>query len=825
MVERNYRKKTYIFVFIIIALFLLLLSPIAAATYNRPWDTPQKAIDGGAQYIGQDYINKGQYTSYFKRFNVSNDRYYSAYTHQYMTNIRAPYSEAYKSYTAYKGQLNQNFHFYIPVYTSMVSQTSLPANNKTTITKCYTTTQKQDATFEKSIDGFPEDYKPYLRYLHTKYPHWTFHVINTGLNWITATTKEQKSAYIDGSDTTLRAKDSKGNYILKEGKSWYLANIQTTAFFMDPRNFLNEQRIFMFESLKYENNVDVDEVQKALDGTCLSGSKDGKKYAQMFIDAGKKANVNPVYLASLAAQEQGSKGNVAITGEMIYYEGKLYKNIYNYFNIGAKSSAASPARAGVAYAANYTSNTTEKMNSSNITISVNNATYNGSALKPAVTVKFKTNTISSDQYTLTYSNNINAGTGTVKVTGKSPFTSYDTATFKINPLSIDKLTYTTIEKQAYTGSPLKPKVTIKNGTTTLKEGTDYTLSYSSNTNVGTGTVTVQGKGNYTGVKTLSFTIYKDTSKTSLNNATVTNINSTYSYTGKAVEVVPIVKIGSKTLKKDTDYTLSYKNNVNEGTASLIITGKGNYIGTINKTYKIVKKSIKNATISYNASQTYTGSQIKPSVTVKYDGKTLKLNTDYTVSYGTNKSVGKGTITIKGKGAYTGSITKTFTINKKVNFTVSSVSNKTYTGRAIKPNVVVKSGNKTLKKNIDYTVTYGKNTNVGKATMTIKGKGKYTGTVTKTFIILPKQVSWVSLKGYNTTLNLSYKKVPGASGYRVEYSTKKTSGFKNLTTSSLTPVIKNLPRKTKYYVQVRAYVKVDGKTYYGNPSWLLEVKTK
>ena len=170
MVERNYRKKTYIFVFIIIALFLLLLSPIAAATYNRPWDTPQKAIDGGAQYIGQDYINKGQYTSYFKRFNVSNDRYYSAYTHQYMTNIRAPYSEAYKSYTAYKGQLNQNFHFYIPVYKSMVSQTSLPANNKTTITKCYTTTQKQDATFEKSIDGFPEDYKPYLRYLHTKYP-------------------------------------------------------------------------------------------------------------------------------------------------------------------------------------------------------------------------------------------------------------------------------------------------------------------------------------------------------------------------------------------------------------------------------------------------------------------------------------------------------------------------------------------------------------------------------------------------------------------------------------------------------------------------------
>lgn len=82
-----------------------------------------------------------------------------------------------------------------------------------------------------------------------------------------------------------------------------------------------------------------------------------------------------------------------------------------------------------------------------------------------------------------------------------------------------------------------------------------------------------------------------------------------------------------------------------------------------------------------------------------------------------------------------------------------------------------------------------------------------------------------MKGVKNTLQLSYKKVPGASGYRIEYSKKEKSGYKYLTTKSLKPKITKLSYKTKYYVRVRAYITVNGKKYYGNESWTLEVRTK
>ena len=150
-------------------------------------------------------------------------------------------------------------------------------------------------------------------------------------------------------------------------------------------------------------------------------------------------------------------------------------------------------------------------------------------------------------------------------------------------------------------------------------------------------------------------------KTSISKASVTLSTSTYAYDGKAKTPSVNVKVNGKTLKKDTDYTVSYSNNTKVGTAKVTITGKGNYTGSVSKTYSI-KNNFKKATVSSISTKAFTGKNITQSITVKYNGKTLKKGTDYTVSYSNNKNIGTATVKITGKCSYTGTITKTFKIN-------------------------------------------------------------------------------------------------------------------------------------------------------------------
>ena len=151
------------------------------------------------------------------------------------------------------------------------------------------------------------------------------------------------------------------------------------------------------------------------------------------------------------------------------------------------------------------------------------------------------------------------------------------------------------------------------------------------------------------------------SRISISKASVTLSTSTYAYDGKAKKPGVMVKLNGKTLKNGTDYTVSYSNNTKVGTAKVTITGKGNYTGSVSKTYSI-KNNFKKATISGISNKSYTGKNITQSITVKYNGKTLKKGTDYTVSYSSNKNIGTATVKITGKGSFTGTITKTFKIN-------------------------------------------------------------------------------------------------------------------------------------------------------------------
>ena len=151
------------------------------------------------------------------------------------------------------------------------------------------------------------------------------------------------------------------------------------------------------------------------------------------------------------------------------------------------------------------------------------------------------------------------------------------------------------------------------------------------------------------------------SRISISKASVTLSTSTYAYDGKAKKPGVTVKLNGKTLKNGTDYTVSYSNNTKVGTAKVTITGKGNYTGSVSKTFKI-KNNFKKATVSGISTKAFTGKNITQSITVKYNGKTLKNGTDYTVSYSSNKNIGTATVKITGKGSYTGTITKTFKIN-------------------------------------------------------------------------------------------------------------------------------------------------------------------
>ena len=151
------------------------------------------------------------------------------------------------------------------------------------------------------------------------------------------------------------------------------------------------------------------------------------------------------------------------------------------------------------------------------------------------------------------------------------------------------------------------------------------------------------------------------SRISISKASVTLSTSTYAYDGKAKKPGVMVKLNGKTLKNGTDYTVSYSNNIKVGTAKVTITGKGNYTGSVSKTFSI-KNNFKKATVSGISTKAFTGKNITQSITVKYNGKALKNGTDYTVSYSNNKKIGTATVKIAGKGSYTGTVTKTFKIN-------------------------------------------------------------------------------------------------------------------------------------------------------------------
>lgn len=302
-------------------------------------------------------------------------------------------------------------------------------------------------------------------------------------------------------------------------------------------------------------------------------------------------------------------------------------------------------------------------------------TYNGSAITPVIKVMDGSTELKLDKdYTVKYENNVNVSdTPVVTVTGKGNYdgTTTKTATFTITPKSIadNSVTVEELVDQEYTSSEIKPTVVVKDGNTTLNSGTDYTVAAatgSTNTNVGEGKVTITGTGNYTGTRDVTFNIVQ----ASIKGATVT-VATGSTYDGAAKEPAVTVELNGTKLTATTEYTVKYTNNINAGTATVTVTGTGNYKDSATQTFTIAQKDISGVTVTVDpATYEYTGAPIVPT-TVKVEdtisGKTVELvkNTDYTLAYSDNTAVSTtAKVTVAGIGNYTGSKVKNFEITKK-----------------------------------------------------------------------------------------------------------------------------------------------------------------
>ena len=347
-------------------------------------------------------------------------------------------------------------------------------------------------------------------------------------------------------------------------------------------------------------------------------------------------------------------------------------------------------------------------------------TYTGSALMPKVVVKAGSKVLTQNvDYTVLYSNNVNVGTASVKITGKGSYKGSYTENFKIVACSIAQATCSKIADQTYSGKAIEPTFTVTYKNRTLRTGTDYTVSFKDNVNIGTATVIITGKGNFEGTKEITFKI------TEPSEITVEPI-ADQTYTGSALTPKVVVKAGSKVLTKNVDYTVSYSNNVNVGTASVKITGKGSYKGSYTVNFKILPCAISKAGIRKIIDQRYNGNEIKPSVSLTYKYKTLKKGTDYTVSYSNNINAGTATVTITGIGSYEGTASTTFQIKPRSlrEVTARKISTQEYTGQEITPKLNLTYKGKTLTENVDYVAVYSNNIEPGNGVVDIQGKGNF-----------------------------------------------------------------------------------------------------
>lgn len=295
--------------------------------------------------------------------------------------------------------------------------------------------------------------------------------------------------------------------------------------------------------------------------------------------------------------------------------------------------------------------------------------YTGEAVQPEPVLVFSGNRLTAGvDYTVEYSDNVTVTDVNKKakviITGKGDYSgNVLTAEFEIQPKNIDA-DMVSLDKCVYDGTVHNGIVSVIHNGKTIVEGEDYTVKYNKNPqNAGSYSVTVGGKGNYSGSVKQNFTVEK-LNLEDLEEADITLIDEV-EYTGQALKPGVQITYNGKTISA-ANYTVKYQYNQNAGTAKVTITGKTNCIKSAVKQFQINPKSLaaENVTVSVKEG-TYSGKEVKPAVTVKYGKTTLKKDKDYTLKYENNVDAsGEAQVIVKGTGNYAGELSRTFTIKQQ-----------------------------------------------------------------------------------------------------------------------------------------------------------------
>lgn len=333
--------------------------------YERdPWNSRRKAIVRGAQKYADGYISIGQDTYYYKDFNVVNQKW----NHQYASALYDAWTNGRvlrKAFADEEGKAIANksavVEFRIPVYKELPQNPCVLPNTIGEQSKPIEAVPITDVEFEKTLDGFPEDYKNLLRTLHETYPNWKFIPHDVGLTFKDAveaqygvdsvknTRKWVEFTYGGNEWRDMRAYDSASDKWITLESRWTYASRAAIEYFMDPRNSLNDEKIFAFALQSYNKETQTkDGLKTVVANTFLANGYEGNPdaYVDDIMEAARLSGVSPYVLAATIIVEQGAAGTSGlISGTYPGYEG-----YYNFFNFAA--SGEDIIGSGLAYAKN-----------------------------------------------------------------------------------------------------------------------------------------------------------------------------------------------------------------------------------------------------------------------------------------------------------------------------------------------------------------------------------------------------------------------------------------------------------------------------------------
>lgn len=749
-------------------------------------------------------------------------------------------------------------------------------------------TQTEADAFEKSIASFPDSYKPALRALHKKYPKWTFVPYNTKIKFTTAVYKESinNNSLIENTFSKFLKSNGKGDYspsskkyIAKDGGTWVSSSINSVAYFMDPRNFLNNKSIYMFESLSYDASSQTQSgVEAVLKGTfmyktniCYLNSK-GKyiktntKYSAQIISAAKASKVNAYYIASKIRQEIGGRKNSKYAGMggsgSVSGSYGSYKGIYNFYNIGA-FTGANPVASGLKWAKSgktYSRPWNTPMKSINGGAKYIGDKYINCGQNTIYYERFNVNKKSKyGLYQHQYMTNVYGAAAEANMTAQA-YNSMGIAGMQkkfIIPVFSGMASRT---QKLYLGSSSKKGKTSKAITMRKGPGTSYKsvvkLPKKASLVIYKGMVCNSGYS--VGLLQNPYWFYVKATKG----------KKTYKgYVSASFTKLNVEKYVTKNKKVALPKTISGAGKVyyrTDNPAVCTVDSSGNVTGKKKKSTTIyafsaggpmsaikVKVCSSGAKVSPSSTTLYTTQQKKLKVTLypsskKNSVKSFKTSNSAVATVSTN-----GTITAKKAGK------ATITCVPKSGFS-STCAVTVHSATPSQPTLKIASaGYDALKlswntqKNISAYHIHKKGTDgkfhllktvTGKTT-SYKDTKLTTGTKYEYYVVAARKVNKVtyksshqktqsgtpvpgkpvisSAKAKGTGVNLKWKAVAGATGYNIFRSNKKKSGYKKTVTIKSTSKLEyynsKLTKNKKYYYKIIAYRTVKGKNVFGSYS--------